>query len=88
MSLLRVSKIGKFCDISWFDITPEFPFLQDQMNFQLDHKTCEVGRLESQVKQQKVDVEKADQANNDIRGKMLDKELEVESLQVTKKPSI
>ena len=49
---------------------------------QLDSKSHETSCVESQMKQLKADSEKADQINSDLRGKMMDKQLEVESLQV------
>ena len=50
---------------------------------QLDNKCQEMSRLEAEIKKLKGDVSQADQANNDLRGRMMDKELEIESLQVT-----
>ena len=50
---------------------------------QLDNKWQEMSRLEAEIKKLKSDVSQADQANNDLRGRMMDKELEIESLQVT-----
>ena len=52
------------------------------MSMQLDNKCHEMGRLEAENKKLKNDVSQADQANNDLRGRMMDKELEIESLQV------
>ena len=50
---------------------------------QLDNKCQEMSRFEAEIKKLKDDVSQADQANNDLRGRMMDKELEIESLQVT-----
>ena len=50
---------------------------------QLDNKCQEISRFEAEIKKLKGDVSQADQANNDLRGRMMDKELEIESLQVT-----
>ena len=49
---------------------------------QLDNKCHEMSRLEVETKKLKNDVSQADQVNNDLRGRMMDKELEIESLQV------
>lgn len=48
----------------------------------LDGKNSENELLIGEKKKLQLDLEKADQINNDLRGKTLDKELEAESLQV------
>ncbi len=49
---------------------------------QLDNKCQEISRFEADLKKCKNDVSLAEQVNNELRGKMMDKELEVECLQV------
>lgn len=49
---------------------------------QLDNKNCELTRLEGETKRLKSEVESTEQASNKIRGKMMDKELDIECLQV------
>ena len=49
---------------------------------ELDNKCHEMSRLEVDMKELKNYVSQADQVNNDLRGRMMDKELEIESLQV------
>ena len=55
---------------------------QEQLSLQLDATSSKVTQLECKLKDAKADVEKADQLNSDLRGQMMDKELEIQSLQV------
>ncbi len=55
---------------------------KEQMSIQLDNKSQEIEKLSLDVKKLKSEVTQADQVNDNLRAKMMDKELEVESLQV------
>ena len=57
--------------------------IQDCLGQQMDQKSQEIGRLEAQAQKAKQDVEKAEQVNNDLKGKILNKDLEIESVQVS-----
>ena len=55
---------------------------KEQMSIQLDNKSQEIEKLSQDVKKLKSEVTQAEQVNDNLRAKMMDKELEVESLQV------
>ena len=50
---------------------------------ELDAKTRELASLTSQLQQCKCQADKAQQINEDLRAKLMDKELEVQSLEVS-----